>query len=132
MSEYHLSLLQTILTVLGLAFALNSLRLQKQEIHRSAKIGALSELSRILERRLQQDEATIQGLKRQGRDWKHLAEWVNRELKPQLEATEAELLSLIQKYDTSLDLSQMRLALRRRPKKPAPGHSLQIAETERV
>lgn len=132
MSEYHLSLLQTILTVLGLAFALNSLRLQKQEIHRSAKIGALSELSRILERRLQQDEATIQGLKRQGRDWKHLAEWVNRELKPQLEATEAELLSLIQKYDTSLDLSQMRLALRRRPKKPAPGHSLQTAESERV
>jgi len=131
MSEYQLSLLQTVLTILGLALALNSLRLQKQEIRRSAKIGALSELSRILERRLEQDEAMIQGLKSQNRDWRQLAEWVNRELKPQLEATQAELLSLIEKYDTSLDLSQIRLALCRRPKKPER-HAPDASGIERV
>lgn len=61
----------------------------------------------------------IQGLKQQREDWAHLAARVNRELKPQLEATQTELLSLIQKYDTSLDLSQIHLALCRRPK-PKP------------
>ncbi len=75
----------------------------------------------------------IQGLKQQGRDWRQLAEWVNRELKPQIDATQAELLALIEKYDTSLDLSQVRLALRRRPQKPVTsGNALQTTESERV
>ncbi len=62
-----------------------------------------------------------------------LAEWVNRELKPQIEATQAELLALIEKYDTSLDLSQIRLALRRRPKKPVMSdNASQTTESPRV
>ncbi len=58
---------------------------------------------------------------------------MNRELKPQIEATQAELLALIERYDTSLDLSQVRLALCRRPKKPdTSGNALQTTESERV